>query len=458
MNIRTRLTIQFLFIASVIMIVSSVAVYLLSAHYRQVDLYERLKNKANVTARLLIKVDEIDINLLRKIEKGNPMSLPDEKVIIFSYKNNILFSTDENSAIKTDINLLNKIRLEGEVKYKQGKYEVLGFLYSHKYDRFVVLAAATDIYGKKRIHNLAIVLIIVVAVSLLLFIISGWIYAGKALKPITRIIKEVNDIKISSLNKRLHEGEGKDELEQLSHTFNNMLDEIEAAFKTQKGFIANASHELRTPLTAITGQLEFILMKPHTSEEYKNTLSSVFEDIKNLNMASKRLLLLAQTSSDISESAFLPVRMDEITWLACEDALRYSPDYNVKFNLDESLDDETMTVAGDEQLLKIAIYNLIENGCKYSNDHTVIVNIRAAQPNVIIEVIDHGIGMTQEDIRQITTPFFRGDNVSSTKGTGIGHSLIDRIIKVHHGTIQIISELNKGTQINLQLPLYYKKK
>lgn len=457
MNIRTRLTIQFLFIASVIMIVSSVAVYLLSAHYRQVDLYERLKNKANVTARLLIKVDEIDINLLRKIEKGNPMSLPDEKVIIFNYKNNILFSTDENNTIKTDINLLNKIRLESEVKYKQGKYEVLGFLYSYKYDRFVVLAAATDIYGKKRIHNLAIVLIIVVAVSLLLFMISGWIYAGKALKPITRIIKEVNDIKISSLNKRLHEGEGKDELEQLSHTFNNMLDEIEAAFKTQKGFIANASHELRTPLTAITGQLEFILMKPHTSEEYKNTLSSVFEDIKNLNMASKRLLLLAQTSSDISESAFLPVRMDEITWLACEDALRYSPDYNVKFNLDESLDDETMTVAGDEQLLKIAIYNLIENGCKYSNDHTVIVNIRAAQPNVIIEVIDHGIGMTQEDIRQITTPFFRGDNVSSTKGTGIGHSLIDRIIKVHHGTIQIISELNKGTKIILQLPLYYKK-
>ncbi len=446
MNIRTRLTIQFLFIASVIMIVSLVAVFLLSAHYRQVDLYERLKNKANVTARLLIKVDEIDINLLRKIEKGNPMSLPDEKVIIFNYKNNILFSTDENNAIKTDINLLNKIRLEGEVKYKQGKYEVLGFLYSYKYDRFVVLAAATDIYGKKRINNLAIVLIIVVAVSLLLFMISGWIYAGKALKPITRIIKEVNDIKISSLNKRLHEGEGKDELEQLSHTFNNMLNEIEAAFKTQKGFIANASHELRTPLTAITGQLEFILMKPHTSEEYKNTLSSVFEDIKNLNMASKRLLLLAQTSSDISESAFLPVRMDEITWLACEDALRYSPDYNVKFNIDESLDDETMTVAGDEQLLKIAIYNLIENGCKYSNDHTVIVNIRAAQPNVIIEVIDHGIGMTQEDIRQITTPFFRGDNVSSTKGTGIGHSLIDRIIKVHHGTIQIISELNKGRE------------
>lgn len=439
------------------MVVSAIAVYLLSAHFRRVDFYESLQNKANVTARILIKEDKIDIDLFRKIEKDNPMSLPNEKIIIFNYKNSVLFSSDENHAIKTDISLLNNIRIEGSIKYKQGKYEVLGFLYSYKYDRFVVLAAATDIFGKKRLYNLAIILLIVIATSLVLFMISGWIYAGKALKPITHIIDEVNNISVSSLNLRLHEGIENDELNQLAHTFNNMLQHIEVAFKAQKDFIANASHELRTPLTSITGQLEFILMKPHTIKEYKNTLSSVFEDIKNLNMASNRLLLLAQTSSDISESEFLPVRIDEITWLACEDALKYSPEYNVKFNLDDSLDDETMTVAGDEQLLKIAIYNLIENGCKYSNDHTVVVNIKAAKPYIKIEVIDHGIGMNQEDIQQITKPFFRGDNVSSTKGTGIGHSIIDRIIKVHHGTIQIISELNKGTQINLQLPLYSKR-
>lgn len=453
MNIRSRLTIQFLSIVAIIMFLSSIAIYLLSANYRRIDFYERLQNKANNTAKLLIEVDEVDATLLRKIEKDNPVSLPDEKILIFDFRNNILFSTDENRTLKTDIKLLNTIRLDGEIRYEQGKYEVLGFLFKAKYDRFVVITAATDIYGKKRIRNLTTILLVVVTISMLLFLISGWFYAGRALKPVTRIIEEVNEISASSLNLRLHEGSGKDELEQLAHTFNNMLEHLEVAFKTQKEFIANASHELRTPLTSITGQLEFILMKPRTFEEYHNTLASVFEDIRNLNVLSNRLLLLAHASSDMPESALLPVRLDEITWQASEELQKFNPGYTVKINLDDSLDDETMTVSGDEQLLKATIHNLLENGCKYSNDHTVTVNIRSTLTNILIEVIDHGIGISTEDLHQITKPFFRGNNVNSVKGSGIGLSLVDRVVKMHHGSMQINSKVNKGTQIYLQFPL-----
>ncbi len=436
MNIRSRLTLQFLIIAAVIMILSSVATYLLSTHYRQVDFYERLQKKANNTAKLLIEVEGVDAALLRRIEKNNPVSLPNEKIIILDFRNNIMFSTDETREIPINTKLLNSIRLAGELKYHYKDFEVLGFLFTDKYDRFVVIAAATDIYGKKRIGNLVKILFGVVAISLLLFLISGWIYAGKALKPITRIIQEVNEISASSLNMRLHEGRGKDELEQLARTFNNMLKHLETAFKTQKNFIANASHELRTPLTSITGQLEFILMKPRTFEEYEKTLSSVFEDMRNLNLLSNRLLMLAQASSEIPESSFLPVRIDEITWQASEEILKYNPDYSVKINLDETLDDETMTVTGDEHLLKTAIHNLIENGCKYSADSAMTVNIKYAQPNIILEFIDHGIGIKPEELQKITKPFFRGSNVGLLKGSGIGLSLVDRIIKIHHGTMQ----------------------
>lgn len=453
MNIRSRLTIQFLTIAAFIMILSSVAIYLLSANYRRTDFYERLQNKASNTAKLLIEVDEVDIELLKKIEKNNPVSLPDEKIIIFDYKNKVLFSTDYNHTLATDIRLLNTIRLEGEIRYKQGKYEVLGFLFADKYDRFVVIAAAVDIYGKKRIRSLTTILLIVVTISLLLFLISGWVYAGRALKPVTRIIKEVNDITVSSLNLRLHEGSGKDELEQLAQTFNKMLEHLEVAFKTQKDFIANASHELRTPLTSITGQLEFILMKPRSFEEYQDTLNSVFEDIRNLNALSNRLLLLAHASSDISESGFLPVRVDEITWQATEELQKYNPGYTVKINLDDDLDDDTMTVSGDEQLLKTAVQNIIENGCKYSDDQTIVVDIKSSPTHVIIKFIDHGIGISSDDLVQIKKPFYRGANVHAYKGNGIGLSLVDRIVKMHHGNIQIMSEIGKGTQIQLQLPL-----
>ena len=457
MKIRLKLTLQFLTIAALIMLFSSLAIYLLSAKFRRVDFYERLHNKANNTAKLLIEVDEVDATLLKKIEKDNPVSLPNEKIIIYDYKNKVLFSTDEKHAINVDKKLLDVIRLNKEISYIQGDFEVLGFLFADKYDRFVVVAAATDIYGKKRIRTLSVILLIVVAISLLMFLISGWLYAGRALKPVNRIIREVNEISASSLNLRLHEGSGKDELEQLAHTFNNMLEHLEVAFKTQKDFIANASHELRTPLTSITGQLEFILMKPRSFEEYQDTLNSVFEDIRNLNMLSNRLLLLAHASTEISESTFLPVRMDEITWQASEELLKYNKDYNVKINLDDSLDDETMTIIGDEQLLKTTIFNLIDNGCKYSKDHAVTVNIKSTLSSVIIEFIDKGIGIGQDDLLQITKPFYRGNNVRATKGTGIGLSLVDRIIKLHHGTMQISSELNKGTQIYLQFPLHLDK-
>ncbi len=453
MNIRSRLTLQFLTIAAIIMILSSVAIYLLSANYRRVDFYERLQNKANNTAKLLIEVDEVDATLLRKIEKDNPVSLPEERIIIFDFKNNILFTTDENHSLRTDKKLLNAIRLDGEIRYKQGNFEVLGFLFADKYDRFVVVAAASDIYGKKRIRNLTTILLVVVTISLLLFLISGWLYAGRALKPITRIINEVNKISASSLNLRLHEGSGKDELEQLARTFNNMLKHLETAFITQKNFIANASHELRTPLTSITGQLEFILMKPRSFEEYQNTLNSVFDDIRNLNMLSNRLLLLAHASSDILESGFLPVRMDEITWQASEELQKYNPGYTVKINLDDALDDETMTISGDEQLLKTAIHNLVENGCKYSDDHTVAVNLKCAKFTISIEFIDHGVGIGQADLLQIAKPFYRGSNVGKVRGSGIGLSLVDRVVRIHHGTMLIASEINKGTQVYLEFPL-----
>jgi len=453
MNIRTRLTFQFLSIATLIIMVSFVAVYFLSRDYRRADFYERLLKKANITAKLLIEVEEVNAATLYKIEHDNPASLPNEKIIIINYQDSILFSTDENQFLKYDSQLLNRVRIEKEIRFQQGDYEVLGFLFAYKYDRFVVLAAATDIYGKKRISNLTKILMVVLSISILLFWYSGWIYAGRALKPIARIIKEVNEISASSLNLRLHEGLGKDELGQLAHTFNSLLSRLEEVFKTQKDFIANASHELRTPLTSITGQLEYILMKPRTLEEYQKTLLSVFDDIRNLNQLSNRLLLLAHASSEIPGSTLQPLRIDELAWSAREELLKYYPDFTVTIHLDDALDDDTLTIMGDEQLLKTGILNLMENACKYSANHQVIVNFRHQDASIIIYFIDNGFGIPEEDISQITKPFYRGKNVSGYKGTGIGLSLVDRIAIIHHGDLKIESSLNKGTTVILRFPL-----
>lgn len=149
MNIRTKLTLLFIVIVAVIITLASFSIYYSSADYRQDDFYNRLMNKAINTAKLLIEVEEVDASLLRRIERDNPLSLPREKIIIYNFKNEILFSTDEEKEIKINSNLLDQIRLEDQIRFTQGEFEVLGFLYSDKYDRFVVVTGAVDIYGLK---------------------------------------------------------------------------------------------------------------------------------------------------------------------------------------------------------------------------------------------------------------------------------------------------------------------
>ena len=282
MQIRKKLTLQFIIIVALILALSLLAIYFFSADYRRDDFYNRLLNKGTNSAKLLIEVEEIDAGLLRRIDQDNPMSLPKEIIAIYNYKNELLYGSDNDELLHIHQELLDCIRLEQEIRYRQGNHEILGFLYADKFDRFVVIIGAVDIYGLKKLHNLQTVIFLVFAISILVVFVSGSIYAAKALKPISRVVEQVNNITITSLNLKVDEGNGKDEIALLAATFNKMLSRLEAAFKIQKNFIANASHELRTPLTAITGQLEVALIKQRTPAAYQEILLSVLDDIKRL--------------------------------------------------------------------------------------------------------------------------------------------------------------------------------
>ncbi|MBU0763902.1 MAG: HAMP domain-containing protein [Bacteroidetes bacterium] len=453
MKIRSILTLQFALIVTVIFIAASVAIYLTSSGHRREDFYDRLKSKATNTAKLLIEVEAVDLKLLKIIEKDNPVSLPNERISIFNYLNDTIYSTDAAEVLNTGKEMLNRIRLEREVKLRQGDYEVLGFLFTDKFDRFVVVIAATDIFGFRKLKNLRIALFSVFGASILLVLISGWFYAGRALRPISRVIEQVNAIGISSLNLRVDEGNGNDEIAKLAQTFNRMLVRLETAFRVQKNFIANASHELRTPLTAITGQAEVVLMKDRSVSEYKEALYSVLEDMKSLNSTSNRLLLLAQASSETSEVSFGRVRMDDILWQARTELLRRHKEYSIEIIFDDSFNDELLEVMGNEQLMKTAVLNLMENGCKYSTPNEIRVTLGMIGKSIFIRFEDKGIGIPAEDMEHIFEPFHRSINALSVKGHGIGLSLVDRILRLHKGIIRVESEVNRGTVFTVTIPV-----
>lgn len=452
MKIRQKLTLQFFLMAGIVLVLFSMTVYVSSARYRRDDFFQRLESRANSTARMLIELEEIDAELLRKIEEDNPVSLPDEKIIILDNNNNVVYTTDTRDVILYDESLLAKIRLEGKVRTHSGRYELMGLLFAEEEDRFVVLSAARDIFGFDKQKNLRMVLLLLNGIFLLLYYPAGWLFAARAFSPISRVVERVEDISITSLNLRLDEGNGKDELAHLAHTFNLMLERLETAFAVQKDFISNASHELRTPLTAITGQLDVLLMKKRSTEEYRDATVAVLEDIKNLNRLIDRLLLMAHASSESAKTGFREVRIDEILWQSRDELLKYEHGYTVNISLDETISDiENMIVMGDDQLLRSAVTNIMENGCKYSPDKSVDADLSFSGNRLSIKFKDRGPGIAEADIGRIFEPFFRGMVAGKIKGHGIGLSLAKKIIEIHQGDIAVVSKPDVGTEITISL-------
>jgi signal transduction histidine kinase len=453
LNIRSRITLQFTYIVSVILIVFSVNIYYFSASYRQSEFYTRLEKKALTTAKLLIEVKEVDHDLLKIIDRNTINALFNEKVVIFNYKDEQIYNSLDNDSIYVAKSLIDKIRLKKKIQYHQGKYEVIGLLYVDKFDRFVVIASAIDKYGRSKLNFLFWILIIGFFLSIGIAVFMGRIYSTRVLKPMSDVVNQVDKITAASLNMRVNEGNGSDEIAQLAITFNRMLDRLESAFKMQRSFVSNASHELRTPLTSITGQIEVSLMKQRTHKEYEAILVSVLEDIKNLNTLSNGLLDLAKASSDISAIALHPLRIDEILWQTRVELIERKQDYKISIKFSEPIEDEKeLTLLGNEHLLKTAIVNLMDNACKFSADRSVEIFLFVKGKNIIIDFADKGIGMDTTDLGKIFEPFFRADNAKNITGNGLGLSLTKKIIQIHCGTILIESQLNKGTKVSISIP------
>lgn len=453
MRIRTRLTLQFLLLGGIIMIAASIAIYFSSARFHRDDFNDLLRSRARNITELVL--DSYEYNADRALRSGiyHLDKLQDEKIIILDSNSDTIYISDKTWKIPGINSLISHVKADEEVSVMSDKYAVLGTLFTSGSFSFVVIAGAIDRDGPVRLRQLRILLLIVCLSSLLLFFIAGWFYSGRALKPISDMVKKVENISITSLHLRVPEGNGTDEIGHLAKTFNRMLDRLEKSFGMQKSFIANASHELRTPLTSINGQIEVLLMKDRSAPEYKEALESVLEDIKSLTDLTNKLLLMARTNAEGPLSFGNEIRIDEILWQLKEELIKQNVRNPVNITLKNELTDSVqMTVKGDEYLLKVALSNILDNACKYSNDNPVDITLGHTGKYLEISFIDRGVGIPEAEIGKVTEPFYRGTNAIIKKGIGIGLSLVSQIIANHNGSIKIASKKGKGTTVTILLP------
>ncbi len=452
MTIRTRLAVQFMLLASFILGGAFIVVYVLSAKYREEEFMGRLKDRGNNTAKLLIQVDEVDERLLAKIERDNPVRLPEESIILFDHHNMVIFRLGNMKVAPIDTSFLDRVRLEGEIQQEFDEREQVAFQFTDRYDRFVIVASGRDIYGRSKLRNAGRVMIATFLIGQVLIFLVGRFYAQRALSPVQRLIHDIEDISAANLSRRVQTGNERDELAQLARSFNTLLDNLQTSFQSQKNFIANASHEMRTPLTAISGQLEVLMLKARSPEEYGTTLRSVLDDMHTLNRLADRLLMMAQAENKAPASTFAPVRMDEVAWQARAEVLRFDPGYAVDMDMAGVEDEADLLVLGNENLLRSLVTNLIENACKYSDDHRAHVRFRSIDTELAVEVVDKGIGIAPEDHDRVFEPFYRATNTGGAKGHGIGLSLARRIAELHGGRVLLESSVGMGARFTAHLP------
>lgn len=449
MKIRTRFTLIFAVIVGIILFSFSFAIYYLSEDYRQNDFHSRLQDRGIAKLKLLLAAKGDTENLsLSHVEEN--FSISNENFVIYDSKKNLLYR--DTAAPVPSPEIINSIKPNQPHICTLTNAECIGFIYQYKGNTYIMFSSGFDKHGMNYIDNLKQILLFRGLIILLIILLCGWLYVGRLLKPISKIVQQAGRITYSNMNQRLSNGNTNDEIGQLASTFNKMLERLETSFNAQKRFVSNASHELRNPLTAINGQIDVALMKERGKDEYKKTLQLVSTDIKNLRTLTNNLLELANNDETFLQH-FEEVRIDEILWNIRDEMAKQKPEYTILVNYEKPTDSEKYLICkGDEKLLKTAFINIIDNACKFSADKSVEIKIIPEKANIILFFTDKGIGMPETYLKHVFEPFYRGNNTMGIPGNGIGLSLVQRIINLHAGKIFIRSKLNEGTTVELVIP------
>ncbi|MGO1721174.1 MAG: ATP-binding protein [Sphingobacterium sp.] len=455
MKLRTRLSLLFTLLTAAILLIFALVIYYTAKDSREKEFYSLLKKEAITKANLFLDAN-VNREVLQDIYANNRKLLDEVEVAIYDTTFNLLYhDAVEIDYVKETQEMFEEINENGEIGFYQENWQVVGLRYQFHADNFIVIAAAYDQYGYSNQQNLAKTIAFVFMLSILFIYIIGWFFSKKALEPVKVMMDKAKKITASNLDQRLIHGKYNDELSQLAHTFNEMLDRLEDSFEAQKQFVSTISHELRTPLSAIIAELDLSIGRERTSEEYKAALTRALQDSRKLVRLSNSLLDFAKASYDPSEIAFKSVRVDEVLVAAMQEVLKANPEYHVDIHFEREIeDDKQITVHGNEYLLKVAFLNLFENGSKFSADHKSRVCIGFSPHTIVLRFQDRGIGISPIDIPHIFEPFYRGENSRITEGNGIGLSLTKKIITLHSGQISVCSVQNetKGTTIEVSIP------
>ena len=311
-----------------------------------------------------------------------------------------------------------------------------------------VMQSLKDLYAT--LKQLLIILLISIPILLIVSAVSGYYLAARALSPIDEITQTAQRISTEDLSARLNLHGIDDEIGRLAMTFDNMLSRLEDGFKRERQFTSDASHELRTPLTAMQAILHVTRQRKRSPEEYEAALDDLSEEMDRLRALTEDLLYIAR--GDIRPT--MPHEVVNLSNLLTDISESLQPMAEFKgLQLKQNIQSH-LYIKGDSDALIRAFVNLLDNAIKYTDEGEIKVNaMRDTNESLQVTISDTGRGIPPEHLPHIFERFYRVDESRATQGFGLGLAIVQEIVHIQNGMIEVSSQVGSGTVFRLSFPM-----
>ena len=332
-----------------------------------------------------------------------------------------------------------------------GKYPVRMILFPVRGPNILQVGISLE-QSQRELNQLLLVMVLAGFLLLIFASLGGSYILTRALQPVKSITRMARKISTDDLSLRIDVKNRGDELSSLAATLNEMIARLEDSVRRIQQFSGDVSHELRTPLTIIRGEIEVLLRKERSREEYISVLNSVLEESHNMERIIEDLLFLSRIES-LEKSNFRgAVQLDEVVGAVLES--RRSVSQEKKLDLVFNSTGHTLA-RGNRDLLERLVVNLVDNAIRYTPERGKIgVQLSEQNGSVRLEISDTGIGIPEKDIPGIFERFYVVDQSRSreTGGAGLGLSIVQCIADFHDASIEVSSCEDKGTTFTVVFP------
>jgi heavy metal sensor kinase len=314
---------------------------------------------------------------------------------------------------------------------------------------YLAIGRAID-QNNKVIRDFTLNYLILVPIVIFLSGLLGWFLAGKALDPVNSVAETAQRITHSNLDMQIPVRHAGDELDRLIDAFNHMMTRLDHSFEQIRQFSTDVSHELRTPLTVVRGQLEVALFTAQNVEQYREAMAEALEGVDRLSNIVRALLMLSQAESGQLVLQKTHLNLAEVARDLVDQHQIPAEAQGVRLSAELP---EPCRIYADRIQIERMLSNLLGNAIKYTPaGGEVKVRLHCEDEQVKLMVEDTGVGIAPDHLPNIFDRFYRVPSADPEKGLGLGLSFVAWIVKAHGGTIDVQSQLQRGTRFIVTLP------